>query len=118
MKQYLQASVGDGQLLWAAIGMAATGAYDAGMAAFVEGRGDKKVCLIIMSVFLALAFLSSYVVKDAAIKLRDYEEALQLAYQHQTSLPKKSMGIVVLFSFGVTAITMWIYWNLKFSVAI
>ena len=114
----LKASIGDGQLLWAAIGIAATSAYDAGVAAFVTKQGNVVAFHIVFFVQMAIAAVSSFIVNNASQTLFSYEESLRHAYANNLALPTKNMGMTVHISIFTTLVAGWLAVYLKFFLTV
>lgn len=90
-----QAAISEGQLLWAAMFVAADGAYDAGMAAFATAVANPLLAQAIFVLQLAIAFISVLVIVDKAEASFAYEKAILEAHSSGKRLPVKRSGILV-----------------------
>lgn len=118
IKGRLVASISDGQLFWVAIGIAATGAYDAGVAAFVEHKGHPVATHFIFFVQLSIIGLSSLIVCLVSVKLYEYEEQFRAAVSSAQPLPTKNMGNSKMVSMVATFVAVSLSVILKFAVAV
>jgi hypothetical protein len=117
IKGRLVASISDGQLFWVAIGIAATGAYDAGVTAFVDHQGHPVATHFIFFVQLAVVGLSSLIVCLVSVKLFQYEEQFRAAVSLGQPLPTKNMGSTMHVSILATIVVASLSTALKFAVA-
>jgi hypothetical protein len=102
IREWINATVSDGQLCWAAIGISTTAAYDA--FDLLQKRRTDAIGLEIVIFFLGvISFISAIVVKDASITAFDFGRRLQNAYLSNQPLPVKNMGAVFMFSVVATA---------------
>lgn len=112
IKGRLLASIGDGQLFWVAIGIAATGAYDAGVAAFVDNKGDAITTKVIFVLQMAVVVVSSLIVSHVSEKLFAYEEQVQAAIAAGQPLPAKDFGaatkVAVIATVVAIVLSIWL----------
>lgn len=117
IKGRLLASISDGQLFWVAIGIAATGAYDAGVAAFVEYKGDAVATKVIFVLQMTLVIVSSLIVSHVSEKLFAYEEQVRAAIAAGQPLPSKNFGSATKVAVAATAVAIVLSIWLKITVA-
>ncbi|WP_194726372.1 hypothetical protein [Noviherbaspirillum malthae] len=90
-----QAAISEGQLLWAAMFVAADGAYDAGMVAFATPAENPFAAQVIFILQLAIALISVLVIVGKAEASFAYEEAILEAHSRGKPLPGKRSGVLV-----------------------
>jgi hypothetical protein len=115
--RWIRNSLSDGQLLWTAICIAATAAYDVGYRIWVELGPHVVILHFLLLVFLGLIFTASVVVKEASVIALNYEDSVKEALQSSSPLPEKPASRVYVTSIAFTAGISILYLIVKFGLA-